>query len=138
MRFLLAVILLAFSVPAFGADKYSYPDLGAYYASLMQPDNPHVSCCGDGDAYYADRVEQCTLLDGPACAVVAIITDMRGNAIKRSDGSTIHRIPVAPGTRVPIPRNKIRKFPIPNPTEHSIVFMNSVRGVMCWEPQGGV
>ena len=32
------------------------PALREWYRELKQPDNPHVSCCGEADAYYADKV----------------------------------------------------------------------------------
>ena len=42
-----------------------------WYKSLMQPDNPGVSCCGEADAYWADRIE---VKNGK---VLAVITDTK-------------------------------------------------------------
>jgi len=49
----------------------SDPIIGNWYKGLMQPDNPHMSCCGKADAYWADKVE---VVDGK---VFATITDTR-------------------------------------------------------------
>ena len=33
------------------------PVIREWYQSLMQPDNPAASCCGEADAYWADAFE---------------------------------------------------------------------------------
>lgn len=110
---------------------YAAPDLGEYYRSLTQPDAPFSSCCGESDAYYADQVEECRPSDGDDCVLVAVITDDRDDAIRGRPHREI-------GTRIPVPRNKIRKRPVPNPTEHNIIFVGSGGRVLCWEPVGGI
>ena len=103
----------------------------------MQPDVPQYSCCGAGDAYYADRTKECE--GGRSdCALIAIITDTRPNTYVLPNGQTINRIPLKVGTEVVIPKHKIRKHPIPNPTDHNIVFINSHKEVLCWEPGSGI
>ena len=114
------------------AHDYQHPDTDEWYNSLRQPDNPVASCCGGHDAYFADKVEECTPADYiPAlyggCAMVAIITDDRV-----VEGRYQHAV----GTRIPIPASKIRKHPSANPTEHNIVFVGPQRQVYCWEPLG--
>ena len=32
------------------------PAIRQWYQSLMQPDAPHASCCGEADAYWADEI----------------------------------------------------------------------------------
>jgi hypothetical protein len=54
----------------------------------MQPDNPHVSCCGEADAFEADTFEA----DGDH--YVAIITDGKGV--------------LPPGTRIEVPNQKMK------------------------------
>jgi hypothetical protein len=114
------------------APKYSSPSLTEYYKSLMQPDQPNVSCCGAGDAYFANKLDSCLPSDGLDCSIVAIITDTR-------DDSTYDRQHIDVGTRIPIPKNKIRLHPIPNPTDNNIVFVSPYNHyVYCWEPTSGI
>ena len=115
--------------PASAADLYAAPDLNDYYASLMMPDNPRASCCGEGDAYFADESE----VDANG-NLVAIITDTRPNNRPLPDGRTISRQPIKPGTRFVVPQSKIRKRPIPNPTDHTIIFIGPGFNVLCYEP----
>ena len=124
---------------------YQSPDEEIWYKTLKQPDNPDMGCCGWGDAYYADRTEACTLLDGPDCALVAIVTDTRPDTrtYVRQDGSEI--VIVRPhydvGFRVPIPKHKIRKRAVENVTDHNVVFFKDYGAglnVYCWEPVGGI
>jgi hypothetical protein len=112
-----------------------------YYTSLKEPDNPYTPCCGVGDAYYADKTEACTPADGKTCALVAIITDKRPDRVVLPSGQTIVRDSFPVGTRVVIPRNKIRRHLIPNPTDHNVVFMGTYGAgvwVYCWEPVAGI
>jgi hypothetical protein len=71
-----------------------------WFQSLMQPDHPHLSCCGEADAYEADTFE----IDGDH--YVAVITEGKGV--------------LAPGTRIDIPNTKM-KWDEGNPTGHGIV-----------------
>ncbi|MPZ19518.1 MAG: hypothetical protein GEV06_16600 [Luteitalea sp.] len=131
------VVLIAVASELAAQERQGIPDISLYYESLRQPDNPYASCCGEGDAYYADKVEQCTVLDGPDCALVAIVTDERPNTVVLPH-RTITRAHIPAGTRIPIPRNKLRRMPSENPTDHNVVFVGGGMFVLCWEPVGGV
>lgn len=134
---IIAISFLIAGVSARADDKYAAPDLSEWYASLMQPDYPKSSCCGAGDAYFADRTEECTPADPKDCALVAIITDDRPDQRTLANGEVIHRYPIANGTRISVPRSKLRKHPEPNPTDHNVIFVSISEdgyGVYCWEP----
>jgi hypothetical protein len=121
---------------------YAGPDVQEYFKTLKQPDND-TSCCGDGDAWYADKVDT-----GPNGELIAIITDTRPDTWKREDGTSGWRPHVAVGTRIVVPAKKIRKPPVPNPTDHTIIFLYvggdesgvvtnaSDSIVICYEPMG--
>lgn len=87
-----------------------------WFNSLMQPDNPSVSCCGEADAVEADTFET----EGDH--YVAVITDGRGI--------------VANGTRISVPNIKM-KFDKGNPTGHGILFLNSQHQPLCYVTPGG-
>lgn len=88
-----------------------------WFQSLMQPDNPYVSCCGEADAFEADTFE----VEGDH--YVAIITDGKG---------------VMPeGTRIAVPNEKM-KWDAGNPTGHGIIFIGSSGQVYCYVAPGGV
>ena len=88
-----------------------------WFQSLKQPDHPRQSCCGEADAFEADRFE----VDGDH--YVAIITDGRGM--------------LATGTRIAVPNEKM-KFDAGNPTGHGIIFIGSQGQVYCYVTPGGV
>lgn len=100
------------------------PETREWYRTLMQPDNPRVSCCGEADAYWADKVE----VVGEQ--VYAIITDTR-------DDMLLRRPHIAPGTRVLVPNEKL-KFDQGNPTGHSVIFMNTGLNVFCFVQSTGI
>jgi hypothetical protein len=104
-----------------------------WFESLMQPDAPKVSCCGEADAYEADAFES----DGDH--YVAIITDTRSDTMR--NGRTRPHIPV--GTRINIPNGKM-KFDAGNPTGHGYVFIGAtevdgslIAAVYCYVTPGG-
>ena len=70
------------------------PALAAYikqwFATLMQPDNPNISCCGEADAYWADSFEA-----SPDGEYIVTITDDRPNV-----GALAYRLPRAVGTKI--------------------------------------
>lgn len=114
------------------------PAIRNWYAGLMQPDNPTVSCCGEGDAYWADEAHVEHLDDGTD-RVIAVITDDR-------DDEPLHRIHENIGKRYVIPERKI-KWDKGNPTGHVILFLGTVvwdhgepqgRAVLCYVMSGGV
>jgi hypothetical protein len=88
-----------------------------WFQSLMQPDNPNMSCCGEADAFEADTFEVA------GDHYVAIITDGKGV--------------LAPGTRIDIPNQKM-KWDKGNPTGHGIVFIGTKGNVYCYVAPGGV
>ena len=88
-----------------------------WFQSLMQPDNPSISCCGEADAFEADTFE----VEGDH--YVAVVTDGKGV--------------IADGTWIPVPNNKM-KFDAGNPTGHGIIFIGSEGQVYCYVAPGGV
>ena len=106
---------------------FDTPDVRDYYLTLRQPDNAMLSCCGEGDAYYADKQEE-----GPNGELIAIITDTRENG-------PLKRKPIAVGTKIVVPPHKRRRVPIYNPTGHTVIFVGgspeyNVFIVYCYEP----
>lgn len=108
---------------------YGTPNENDWYSTLMQPDAPQ-SCCGAGDAYYADETAE-----GPGGQTIAIITDTRPDQRTLPNGNKIFRAHIPVGTKVPIPPEKIRKHPVFNPTGHTIIFVGTGGWVYCYEPQ---
>jgi hypothetical protein len=98
------------------------------------PDHPNQSCCGEGDAYYADNVE----VDAKG-TVWAIITDTRADY-------PLGRAHIAVGTRIIVPDHKNKDTRAdPNPTGHTVIFVRWYAeqeggnwGVLCFLPSGGV
>lgn len=109
-----------FSDVAFGHD--GDPSHDEWYMSLMQPDNPTVSCCGVADAYWCDDI---SVKGGKTfCAI--------------TDDRVIPRRPPLPmGMLVEIPDRKL-KWDRGNPTGHAIVFLSSGGAVYCFVQAGGV
>lgn len=107
-----------------GQWENSDPDIRRWYSSLMQPDNPGVSCCGEADAYWCDEIH---VKDGKTfCA----ITDDRDNI-------SLHRTPVPIGTEIEIPDRKLT-WKDGNPTGHSVVFLSSGGSVYCFVQGTGI
>lgn len=102
------------------AHDHDHPELDQWYAGLMQPDNPAVSCCGKADAYWCDDYYA---KDGKA---YCRITD---------DRKVLGRPDVPVGTEVEIPPYKLKweqgGRPIGNPTGHTIVFLSPTGHVFC-------
>src|SRR2546430_10693349 len=70
---IIAFMLVASPAAArdFGQWENQAPQVRKWFQSLIQPDAPFMSCCGEADAYWADSFE----VDGDR--YVAIITDER-------------------------------------------------------------
>jgi hypothetical protein len=124
MKFLplAALAALAMIASAAARDNGQWSDSPAqirqWFQSLMQPDNPSMSCCGEADAFEADTFE----VEGDH--YVAVITDGKGV--------------VANGTRIPVPNRKM-KWDAGNPTGHGIVFLRvGTLNVYCYVAPGGV
>lgn len=103
------------------------PAVRHWFQSLMQPDNPAVSCCGEADAYEADNFE----VDGDR--YVAIVTDERGDLFPNG----VTRPHIAPGTRIVVPREKL-KWDAGNPTGHGYIFIGGSGVIYCYVTPGGV
>lgn len=125
---LLVAFGLAFIATGFSRDlgqwENSDPETKEWYETLMQPDNPAVSCCKEADAYWADDVH---VRGGKTFAV---ITDDRPDEPRK-------RAHVDVGTEVEIPDYKL-KWDKKNPTGHGIVFMSSAGYLYCYVQPGGV
>jgi hypothetical protein len=114
-------LLLLFTSTALARDNGQWGNspiaLREWFQSLMQPDNPYMSCCGEADAFEADTFE----VDGDH--YVAVITDGKG---------------VLPsGTRIAVPNQKM-KWDRGNPTGHGIIFIGNQGQVYCYVAPGGV
>jgi hypothetical protein len=122
MKTLLAALAaLAMIASALAHDNGQWADSPAavrqWFQSLMQPDQPYLSCCGEADAFEADSFE----VEGDH--YIAIITDGKGV--------------IPPGTRIPVPNAKI-KWDAGNPTGHGIIFIGAQGQVYCYVAPGGV
>jgi hypothetical protein len=117
-------LLLITAAQARDLGQWEGSSFSAWYAELMQPDHPTVSCCGEADAYWADDFEQ------KGDHYVAVITDDR-------DDGPLRRPHVDIGTRVEIPEYKL-KVDQGNPTGHGIVFMSPTKHVYCYLPPAGL
>jgi hypothetical protein len=139
VAFIAAMVALFFVAPARGRDLGQWinsdPETSAWYNRQKMPDYPSQSCCGEGDAYYADKVEV-----GADGTVYAIITDERPDEpLKRP------HIPV--GTKIPVPtfKNKDTRGD-PNPTGHTVIFVrwygemfgHGNWGVLCFLSDGSM
>jgi hypothetical protein len=106
-------------------------EIREWFRTLMQPDNPTISCCGSGDSYWCDDVYS---REGHN---YCRITDDRDD---QSRGRK--HIPI--GTEFEIPNNKIKysdrdpQLPKVNPTGHAIVFVSKNDLIFCFVPGGGV
>lgn len=116
LRFLL---LLLFATAAYaGPGNYDNVDpvIRHWFQTLMQPDHPRMSCCGEADAYEAD------LYETEGDHYVAIITDGKGK--------------IPNGTRIPVPNEKM-KFDQGNPTGHGYIFISYDGRIYCYAPPAG-
>ncbi len=118
------VVLAVIRSDARDLGQWQDDDLSHWYASLMQPDNPSISCCGEADAYWADGIEVV------GDKVFAIITDDRPD-------EPLRRLHIPVGTKIEIPPHKL-KFDRGNPTGHAIVFMSATRQVYCFVQNTGI
>lgn len=101
------------------------PELSKWYRTLMQPDQPSISCCGEADAYHADSFEQ------RGDQYIAIITDERPD-------EPFRRKHIPPGTKFIVPNFKL-KYDQGNPTGHGVIFVRANdAAVLCYIPPGGV
>jgi hypothetical protein len=118
---LAAIATLAMLLPAAARDNGQRGDSPAnvrqWFQSLMQPDNPSISCRGEADAFEADAFE----IEGDH--YIAVITDGKG---------------VIPnGARIVVPNQKM-KWDAGNPTGHGIIFIGTNGQLYCYVAPGGV
>lgn len=121
----LAVALYANSAYPHDSGQFEAADpaIREWFRSLMQPDIPTASCCGEADAYWADDIH---VKEGKTFVT---ITD------DRSD-SPLGRPHVDIGTVVEIPPHKL-KWDRANPTGHGVVFLSRQGHVFCYVQPGG-
>lgn len=100
------------------------PEVRQWYKSLMQPDNPTASCCGEADAYWCDDI---SVRNGKT---YCRITDPRPDAPLGRPHREI-------GEEFEIPPEKL-KWDSGNPTGHYIVFLRVDGYVWCFVQAGGV
>jgi len=123
-QLLLCLLLLASSGYAkdFGQWEDGDPIVREWFRTLMRPDNPMVSCCGEADAYWCDDV---SVRNG---RTYCRITD------DREDGP-LQRPHIDVGTEFYIP-NLMIKWDRGNPTGHVVVFLADIgfgmRTVICF------
>lgn len=127
-KLLLVLVLMVLVAPAQARDLGQWsnvdPEVSEWFRTLMQPDQPGVSCCGNADAYWCDEIH---VKHGKTfCA----ITDDR-------DDAPLHRPHIPVGTVIEIPPNKI-KWDRGNPTGHIVVFLSTTRYVYCFVQNGGI
>jgi hypothetical protein len=126
LRIVIALALLSSPTTArdLGQWETRSTNVRQWFQTLMQPDDPHLSCCGEADAYWADAFE---VSDGK---YVAIITDDRTDGPLRRPHREI-------GEKILVPDNKI-KWDAGNPTGHGVLFIGSGGQVFCYVTPGGV
>lgn len=127
--FIIGFLLIMLFQPAHARDLGQWgnsdPDTKEWFRSLMQPDNPTISCCGDSDAYYADKI---TIIDGKTFVT---ITDER-------DDIPLGRQHIDVGTVIEVPDYKL-KWDRGNPTGHNILFvMYTSLYVLCFVQSTGI
>lgn len=124
---LLSAALFAAGRPVHGRDLGQWtnadPAIRAWYRSLMQPDNPNASCCGEADAYWADEVH---VRNG---RTFVTITDDR-------DDTPLGRPHIPNGTVIEVPDHKL-KWDRGNPTGHGVIFLSRSLHVFCYVQPGG-
>jgi hypothetical protein len=94
------------------------PKLREWYRSLMQPAHPLTPCCGEADAYFADKVE----VEGDK--VFATVTDERPD-------EPLGRPHIPPGTRIEVPPWTMKNSQ-GNPTGHNVIFVHGSGQVLCF------
>jgi hypothetical protein len=123
---LLAASLLFLTFPAIARDSGQWengdPAVRGWYQSLMRPDAPTSSCCGEADAYWADEIH---VRDGKTYAT---ITD---------DRPDVHRPHIDVGTVIEVPNDKL-KWDESNPTGHTVIFLSASRYVFCFVQGSGI
>jgi len=92
------------------------PEISAWFRSLMEP-NPGSyprSCCGESDAYYADK----TVIKDEH--TFAVITDDRDDVLLRRPHIDVGTLILIPAEKMIVKRE--------NPTGHDIIFTKELGG----------
>jgi hypothetical protein len=100
------------------------PAVRQWYKSLMQPDVPAASCCGEADAYWCDDIH--VRGDKSYCRITDDRPDEKLGRPHREIGEEYE-----------IPPNKL-KHDAGNPTGHSIIFLSVTGYTFCFVMNGGV
>ena len=128
MIFRCVVLLLFFAAPALARDDGQWeganPAVREWYRSLMRPDAPLNSCCGEADAYWCDDISV------RAGKTYCKITDDRPD-------KPLGRPHIPVGTEFEIPNEKL-KYDRGNPTGHAILFVNVHGYVWCFVQGTGI
>lgn len=116
------IILINLLIPVHDEGQWGAndPAVSEWYRSLMRPDVPELSCCGEADAYWCDTIH---VKDNHTFCT---ITDDRPDEPRK-------RPHVEVGTIIQIPDEKL-KWDRANPTGHAIVFLG--RGLNGWSGFG--
>lgn len=116
------VVFLLFTSVAWSRDNGQWegsdPAIRQWYKSLMRPDLPAHSCCGEADAYWCDDISV------RAGKTYCKITDDRPD-------KPLGRPHRALGTEFEIPNEKL-KFDAGNPTGHAVIFVSAYGMVICF------
>lgn len=123
MRILFIALLSLFAISSClardtGQWEASDPAVREWMKSLMRPDAPGSSCCGEADAYWCDDISV------RGNKTYCKITDDRPDAPRGRP-----HIPM--GTEFEIPDVKL-KYDRGNPTGHAVVFINTYGYVWCF------
>jgi len=106
-----------------GQWENSDPVVTEWYRSLMRPDAPESSCCGEADAYFAKT----TVKDGKT---LAIITDDRPDEPRGRPHRDVGEVFEVPDVKL--------KWDRSNPTGHDIVFLSRAGYVWCFVQGTGI
>lgn len=124
---ILLLVMVGYFVKAHARDLGQWKDVDPaireWYQSLMRPDAPSSSCCGEADAYYADKIE---VRDG---RTFVTITDDRDDAL-------LGRPHIPTGTEIEVPPEKL-KWDRSNPTGHNVLFVSRERYAWCFVQGSG-
>jgi len=93
--FLILALLRAADARDVGQWGHQPPHIREWFKNLVQPDAPHLSCCGEADAYEAD------LFESAEDPYVAVITDGSGDP-------AVGKPEITNGTRFVVPRHKVK------------------------------
>ncbi|MEN6535667.1 MAG: hypothetical protein ABFD89_18530 [Bryobacteraceae bacterium] len=125
--FLVAATLILIAAAALAHDSGQWeatdPQLREWYQSLMQPDAPTASCCGEADAYWCDDIH---VREGKTFCK---ITDDRPDEPRGRPHRDV-------GEEFEIPPNKL-KWDRGNPTGHAVIFLGRSDYVFCFVHGGG-